>query len=175
MDVMLDLETLDTAMGGAIVQIGAVVFDPRTDVCGERFSCNIHAIDVILKGFSMSVETMKWWSKQPNYEHLMNAPLSLRGALMAFTSFFDKHAGENYCIWSHGAAFDVALLDYAYSKLGLEKPWHYQKVRDTRTLYAVAQNFGWNKPGLEPSHFALQDAVDQARCVQSACLAIFRP
>jgi 3'-5' exoribonuclease-like protein len=168
MDIMLDLETLGTAQGSAIVQIGAVAFDPHSFTLGTDFRCNVNALDVLLRGFGMDQSTMEWWADR-DYNHLLNQSLPLASALLAFRVYFEKQAGTEFCIWSHGAAFDVPMLDYAFTQMGLDKPWHYRNVRDTRTLFALAENFGWVKPeGKAVAHDARADACEQARMVQSA-------
>jgi Mesyanzhinovviridae exonuclease len=176
MDVMLDLETLATSPDAMIIQIGACAFDPRTETIGETFHCNVNVLDCILReGFRIDEDTVAWWRDQSDKSHLMSEQLPLGSALLAFKMYFDKYGGLTANIWSHGAAFDVPVLDNAYTQMGFTKPWHYRNVRDTRTLYKVAESFGWTQPELHVAHHASSDAIEQALTVQAACCAIWRP
>jgi hypothetical protein len=69
------------------------------------------------------------------------------------------------CIWSHGASFDVPMLEEAYLKCGLRVPWHYKSVRDTRTLFWIREPEWPNNPN---KHDALEDARAQAVAVCSS-------
>jgi exodeoxyribonuclease VIII len=176
MDVMLDLETFATTPDAAIVQIGACTFDPRTqDGTRDRFCCNVNLASSVLLGLRVDPATLDWWSKR-DYNHLILGTVSLGQALFDFTTWFHKHTTADTFVWSHGASFDVPVLALSYAKIGEPAPWHYRQVRDTRTFFAVAEDFGWMKPKSgEPAHQALQDAVQQAHDVQSAASVVYRP
>jgi hypothetical protein len=67
----------------------------------------------------------------------------------------------------------VPVLASAYRALGLREPWDYGRVRDTRTLFALAAELaGWEKPRRETAHTALADAVAQAEDVRGAYAAL---
>ena len=89
--------------------------------------------------------------------------------------------GHDY-IWAHGSTFDITMLDPAYRKVfGVNYfiPWHWRKVRDTRTLL-------WLVPGdvrhlkfkraeiTAVKHNALDDAVSQAQWIRDAFQIIRR-
>lgn len=179
--VMLDLETLSTRVGCAIMQIGAVVFDLPGDNEGwdegllpsstRRFILNVNIIDEVVKGAHIDKKTADWWGSRPTTAGLCASPQLPKVALDAFEQWY-KHV-KGSVLWSHGAAADIPWLEAMYHRHGREKPWHYRAPRDTRTLFWLAGLAGWDDPRNAPdapevTHDALQDAVDQAGSVQSA-------
>lgn len=64
MDVMIDLETLGTAPGSAIVAIGAVAFDPASRELGAPATCRITAASCQHFGLTIDADTVEWWLKQ---------------------------------------------------------------------------------------------------------------
>jgi len=84
-------------------------------------------------------------------------------ALHKFVSNFNWREIET--IWSHGASFDIPILDYALRAASIKTPWAYNSVRDTRTLFSISPP---EKIENELKHSALADAVAQAKMVQSS-------
>ena len=169
--IMLDLETFGTAPDAAIVQVGAVIFDVGSrsglDLTFER---TVALQSSILAGGSVDADTIAWWRKQSaEAQRSIEYGQTIADALHAFVDWFPKDA----YLWSHGAAFDVPVLASAYRALGLREPWDYRRVRDTRTLFALAAELaGWEKPQRETAHTALADAVAQAEDVRAAYVAL---
>jgi hypothetical protein len=67
-------------------------------------------------------------------------------------------------VWSHGAGFDVIILENYFRKIGKAIPWQFWEVRDTRTLFDIGINP--NRPPVL-KHHALEDAWNQAVGVQN--------
>lgn len=74
------------------------------------------------------------------------------------------------CFWSHGVTFDLMILTLAYKQLGIKEPWHYSKMRDTRTLLDLAPTVNW--PVNPHRHNPLWDAAVQAVGAQRAYAAL---
>jgi hypothetical protein len=188
--IMLDLETMSTAPDAAIVQVGAVRFDLETGiVCspathakftppeqsptpalGHWFERTVALQSSLLAGGRIDPDTVAWWRKghaEAKISIESNAE-RLGVVLSAFSTWYPPGA----ILWSHGAAFDVPVLDCAYLSLGnlfpITAPWSYRDVRDTRTLFWLAELAGWQKPKRETAHTALADAVAQAEDVCAA-------
>ena len=66
-------------------------------------------------------------------------------------------------VWSHGAGFDVIILEWYFRKIEKAIPWSFWEVRDTRTLFDIGIN---PNRATVTAHNALADAVDQAQGVQ---------
>lgn len=187
---MLDLETMATTPTAAIVQIGAVLFNAdRVDDWQvpldhhlRDFECTIALQSSLLAGLDLDSGTLAWWRQQSTEAKasISGEAVSLNIALENFTQWFwslqphlEKRPQSVIKLWAYGAAFDVAVLENAYNKCGLEAPWYYRNVRDTRGLFEMAQNLtGWQRPKRVVSHTALADARAQAEDVVSAYRAI---
>lgn len=64
----------------------------------------------------------------------------------------------------HGATFDPVILENAYRAVGMKAWWKFSNVRDTRTLFDLA-NYRYVAKG---GHDALDDAMNQVKAVQEA-------
>ena len=169
-DVMLDLETMGVSPTAAIIQIGACAFDIEVGV-GDGFERTISLQSSLIYGGKLDQDTLDWWKKQPA-EARKSVSIDADD-IFSVLNDFTKWFPDNPLIWSNGASFDVPVLHSAYNRLGLEPPWPYNRVRDTRTLWDLATTLaGWTKPHREVSHTALANAIAQAEDVQSAYAAL---
>lgn len=176
MNVMLDLETFGLGATGAIVQIGAVEFslDPpgaRPPETGRCFERNVALQSSLLAGMTVDESTIAWWRTQSDEARgaiVAGCPTSLAEALAGFSTWYPSGA----VLWSHGLAFDVPILEHAYRLFRREPPWSYRNLRDTRTLFHLADRCGWIKPERVTAHTALADALAQARDVMGAWAAV---
>jgi hypothetical protein len=171
-NVMLDLETMDTAATAAITAIGAVKFDLVTGEIGETFYRKISLQSSIDRGLTVSGSTIQWWLKQNEQARLEMAEegISLPDALWEFALYIgaersleDDHdwVKSTAKIWGNGAAFDNAILAYAYSKVKLDLPWNFWNDRCYRTLKEVRPEVELVREGTH--HNALDDAISQAK------------
>ena len=173
MHIMLDLETLGTEPGCVVLSIGAVVFDPQTKDVGREFYVNICPDDSTDHGLKTDPRTVEWWSQQSQeaQDALKTDRRILNEALDEFTAWLHHESGfscEQPRIWCQGATFDAPILEAAYKALGQWAPWKFWNVRDTRTVYDLA-DFDHNSIEREGTyHNALDDAKHQVLCVQRA-------
>jgi|HubBroStandDraft_6_1064221.scaffolds.fasta_scaffold361590_2 exodeoxyribonuclease VIII len=194
--VMLDLETMSTAPDAAIVQVGAVAFDPEgveplyaTFDSKRHFERTVALQSSLLAGGRIDEETVAWWCRQnPIARSAIESNCERLGVVLnAFRLWFERlypgvrdgtaaprRSESHVLIWSHGAAFDLSVLESAYVCLGLEAPWYYRNARDTRTLFDLATELaGWSKPPRTVAHSALMDAVAQAEDLRAARRALY--
>lgn len=172
--IMLDLETMGTTPGSAIVSIGAVHFDPAGPDLPKvefmdfrhRFYVSVSLASCTAKGLSIDADTVEWWLKQaPEARAALSeaGPVSITAALTMLNSFAQNFCGwdDRVIVWGHGASFDPPLIEAAYRACGITPPWTYKAIRDTRTLIALV-------PGVfvANDHHALHDAWNQAVAVQ---------
>lgn len=164
--VMLDLETLGTRPGYAVATIGAVKFDPeRSDKMGESLYVRVSLEACLNAGLKIDAATLKWWlvqSDKARAELASEDTVLLSRALELFSGFF---VGSTF-LWSHGANFDVPVLEAAYKAGRKNIPWQFWTVRDTRTLFDLAGGIKVEKLGVV--HNALQDSINQAAAVIKA-------
>lgn len=164
--MMIDIETLSTRSDATILSIGAVQFDLK----GNVFSSFHEGVDIsscIERGLHIDGDTIRWWLGQSkeNQERLLKLPCSSLGAVLkAFEECFILMDKENTYIWSHGSNFDIVILENAYKAIGQMPWWKYSNVRDTRTLFDLA-NYKYVAKG---GHDALEDAMNQAKAVAEA-------
>jgi hypothetical protein len=169
---MIDLETLGSTPGCAILSIGAVVFYPRAgtsdfhplkETLGPKFYKVISLQSNLEVDLKIDQDSFYWWLAQSEQARkaLTENPCHLLTALLEFQDWLPK---ESF-LWSHGTSFDLAVLATAYRAFGLNRPWAFRDERDTRTLLAQAD---MKMPSTENSHHALQDARSQAETVMKA-------
>lgn len=166
--IMIDIETLGTKPGSAILSIGAVVFSAE-GVSESTFFRAISLQSCIDVGLKIDPATVAWWMSQSDAARAAAFPAEtehLNVALFALRDWFVEQSGEQ--TWCHGAAFDVPLLETAYEAAGLAQliPWKFWNVRCTRTLY--------DESGVTPDrstgahHHPVDDARNQALAVIQA-------
>ena len=158
--VMLDIETLGTEPGAAILSIGAVRFDAGE--LGATFHESIDIVSCEKAGLSIDAETLRWWLEQDDdATDVLTDGHDLRHILDEFGGWF-ADADE---IWANSPSFDCAILEAAYDAVGLEVPWEFWQTRDFRTLKNLPGAPDIDHDGTE--HDALDDAKHQARTVET--------
>jgi len=166
-DIMIDLETLDVLPSATILTIGAVKFDPFGDELSdpkmEKFYVKVDVDSCDRIGATVSNATLDWWSKQ-SAEAQADAfdPTNRISIEDAMTQLY-KFCWGGKRVWSHGAGFDVIILEWYFRKIEKAIPWSFLEVRDTRTLFDIGIN---PNRATVTAHNALADAVDQAQGVQ---------
>ncbi len=158
---MLDLETLGTNPGCAILSIGAVLFSGRR--LHDEFYIRISLKSSQDYGLTIDADTLQWWTQQPHdvFAEAMAGEYSLDAAMFKFRQWLENlHLPPNWTIWSNGASFDAPVLEAAFRKLRMQPPWTHSQERCYRTLRALDPG----EPKIEPAikHHALEDAKAQA-------------
>jgi hypothetical protein len=159
--VMLDIETLGQSPGCAILSVGAVRFNQRG--LGAEFYRSVSREDCERLGLAVDEDTVAWWQDQPEAaREVLKGGDELQDVLRSLSFFYDG-ASE---IWAKSPAFDVAILDEAYSRVGMESPWNFWDTRDVRTIEALPVAPEIEEDGVD--HHALDDAKQQARSISRA-------
>jgi DNA polymerase III epsilon subunit-like protein len=167
-DIMIDLETLDVLPTATILTIGAVKFDPFGDDINdprcEKFYVRVDVDSCDRIGATVSQATLDWWSSQS--QEAQNEAFDPTNRIPiedAMTRLYKFCWGAKR-VWSHGAGFDVIILEHYFRKIGKAIPWSFWEVRDTRTIFDIGIN-----PQRPPvlKHHALEDAWNQAVGVQN--------
>lgn len=166
---MIDLETLSTDSTACVLSIGAVMFRFDTGLA-EEFYVNVDAEDCKAHGLHVMKSTVEWWGTQP--KHVLKSlftpkPIPLKNALEQLFSFYKEHKGRHP--WSHGAGFDLPIIEHAAMVVGLETPWKYWDELCCRTVMAMLElrNDKIAKSD-ENAHNALSDAKRQAQVLIDA-------
>lgn len=164
MNVMLDLETMDTRHSGVVVSIGAVVFDKNKGL-GEEFYAILDTNEQARAGRTISPDTMRWWLQQSAEARRVFAetPGDVVPTLLNFSGYVARNTDEPL-MWGNGADFDCVMLGNLYDTFRLKRPWSYSNNRCYRTLKNLVHP-GGNLPSRAGTHHnALDDAKYQALC-----------
>lgn len=163
--VMIDLETLGTDPGCAILSIGATQFN-LDGPTGDPFHAKIDPESCQSHGLRIDAGTLNWWLGQdPEAQQVMRGGGPLRHALGLFTEWFPNGAK----VWANAPTFDCQILRAAYDAVGAEAPWDYYDERCHRTLKNLPCSPSIKREGTH--HNAKDDALHQAR-VAGATLRI---
>jgi hypothetical protein len=162
-NIMIDLETLGSTPGCAILSIGLTEFDPETQELGAQFYANIDLQSCLDVGLFIESETFYWWLAQ-SQESKMALTFN-RSVLDLALANLNYYFSPNTIVWSHGSSFDLAVLSAAYRAVGRKKPWAFRNERDTRTALDLA---GMKMPKIPTAHQALEDAKSQAHTIMAA-------
>jgi hypothetical protein len=171
--VMIDLETLGTRSNAVILSIGAVQFDLIGNMPICRFHKGIDIQSCLDWGLQVDGATIEWWMNQKDENIKRIVGLEKRSLVEVLNDFevkmlscFEQYirSDKNVYVWSQGSNFDIVLLENAYKAIGKKAWWKYSNVRDTRTLFDVA-NYKYVAKG---GHDALDDALNQAKAVAEA-------
>jgi len=163
--VMVDLETLGTDPGAAIVAIGAVRFDVDGGL-GTEFGVSVSVEDCQSEGLHIDAGTLEWWLGQSaDARAQLEGGCSLDRALRDLDSFVRETNPD--AVWANSPAFDCEILRAAHDAVGRDCPWAYYQERDYRTLRETLDCW----PDREQSgtaHDAVADARYQAECLVAA-------
>jgi hypothetical protein len=162
--LMVDLETLATSPDAVILTIGAVTFDPASNKIFDKLYYRVDVESCDRLGMTINDDTVEWWSKQAADVQTEAFAEDNRVPIEEVIEKFHKFAWNCDAFWSHGATFDLVILDCYYRKLNKVPPWNFWQIRDTRTLFDLGYDPEMPKEGL---HNALEDASRQAIGVQT--------
>jgi DNA polymerase III epsilon subunit-like protein len=159
MNLMIDIETLGTKPGCAILSIAAVPFGPESEFFSEFYQ-RIDKDSNIDIGLISDPVTLSWWAKQSveSYAEAFGGTLHIREVLQSFYQYckqFDKLR-----VWGNGASFDAPILEAAFAAAGMKAPWKYYDSMCYRTMKNLFPHVPFTRTGT--AHNALEDAKSQA-------------
>ena len=170
MDLMIDLETLATTPDAAILTIGACKFDPNgddRDKATRNMPSFYRRIDLQSNlDLSRRVDenTLRWWCDQSEDVSHEAFAEDDRHDLKKVMKELYKFGWGTRRVWSHGSIFDVVILENVCQSIQQAVPWDFYNIRDTRTIFELAEP---DMPAFG-GHHALYDAVKQAIGVQNS-------
>lgn len=158
--VMADIETVGLERDCAIVEIGAVQFEPPS-LIGETFHASVSLTSCQEAGLTIDADTLEWWlGDQPEIaSEVLVGGDDLADSLIAFVDWYNDI--EPHEIWANSPSFDCEMLEHAGKQVGVPMPWDFYQERDVRTLDALPHDVDIEQDGVE--HTALDDAIYQAR------------
>ena len=172
-DIMIDLETLGTVPGCAIVSIGAVAFNefgmheigfyraiqiPEWDTPGDTPD-----------GLHKDAGTIKWWKDQSPaaLKVFHEGRFSTRSAISELARYIAEFGKPR--VWGNGADFDNPIIAVAAHKVGLSPKdvWAGYNGRCYRTVKNQFKDIKLARVGTY--HNALDDARSQAQHLVDIC------
>jgi DNA polymerase III epsilon subunit-like protein len=165
---MLDLETLGTKAGCAILSIGAVRFGDGQILSEFYTSIDPRSNEEI--GMTIDISTLQWWMKQrpEALRAAMSGRTHISDALAQFSGWISSlRLPGDWAIWGNGATFDMPVLDRALFMAGFAPLWTHHQERCYRTLCALDPSEARVAPTL--AHHALEDARAQALTAMRIC------
>jgi len=161
---MVDMETMAVTPNAVVLSLGAVHFNPYGSGYSDKIYFRVSIDDQDALGREVDPKTIEWWGQQdPAIMEEAFSPDN-RISLVDAMDQFHKFAWGCDRFWSHGATFDLVMLENIYRQLNKPLPWNYWQLRDTRTLFDLG--FDPDMP-TGSKHDALQDAIRQAVGVQN--------
>lgn len=161
---MVDMETMAVTPNAVVLSLGAVHFNPYGSGYSDKIYFRVSIDDQDSLGREVDPATIEWWGRQdPAIMEEAFSPDN-RISLVDAMDQFHKFAWGCDRFWSHGATFDLVMLENIYRQLNKPLPWNYWQLRDTRTLFDLG--FDPDMP-TGSKHDALQDAIRQAAGVQN--------
>lgn len=171
-DLMIDVEALGKPHTGALLQVGAVLFDragpmAQFDALGpERtFLATIQLEHINMA--TVDPDTLRWWltrtSDQARATVFPEVALEEADLLAQLHTFLVRHAATR--VIASQPSYDFGHLHALYSRHDRAAPWPHWAEEGTRELVAYADDQGIRFQRM-PSiihHNALQDAIAQAR------------
>lgn len=168
--IMTDTETLGTRPGAVVLSAAFVRFSDFAHV-----TMNISISDQQAIGLEVDPATHAWWGTQDPaaWTAATENARPLAEVLTYVSAWLAWAGGTDALIWCHGATFDAPILGELYRRAGIETPWKFWNIRDTRTLYDLA-GVNVKDYAVPPPHIALNDAIGQTRAANEA-LRILSP
>ena len=177
--VMLDIETLGTRPGSAVLSIGAVAFDMLTGKTGAEFMVSIDIKSNLDKGMLLNANTALWWMKQEDaLKNWVKAEkFTLSVALDLLSDYFEhlETLDTEIFVWGNSNRFDMGILEAAYQAVDDHIPWKFRNERDVRTL-------AWLAPEIKEAHIKaakesnelLHDPVVDAKLQIAYCVETYK-
>lgn len=184
MELMLDIETLDTAQSAVVLSIGVMLFDRDGK---SHFEDTVYpsVLEQQAAGRTVSLGTVRFWmeeaAKDPAAMREAFVPENEREPVRVSMEKVRRlvHGMAGYvatayaepveAVWANGDIFDLGIVCGLFG--WTDPPWRYNAPRDLRTLMREAHALGWIAP--EPReghvpHSAVSDCRYQVDCLMSA-------
>jgi len=151
LEMLLDIETLDTTPGAVITELAAATFrrHDRTFTILDELELPLDLWEQLKTGRTFSPETIAFHQKHKTLPtgSPAESPADAFHALRHFAEGVET-------VWIWGLDFDSPILSDLARQLGQPLPWPYWQSRDARTVWKLA--FGDKRHASRP-HKALDD------------------
>lgn len=157
LELMFDLETLDTKPSAVVLSVGAVVWKTKRDLTTHSFPLRWEIEDRFYRVLdieeqldhkrTVSQSTLFWWMSQDatarseafavNRQPVTNV---LNGLVVFANKFTNPHTGKPALnrFWANPATFDFPIWEDLALTFGRFVPWTYRQRYDVRTAVTEA-------------------------------------
>jgi len=163
---MIDLETLDTSPACVVLTIGAVKFDPKKETVVDELYIRVDVDEQLARNRTVDDGTVAWWATQPQMVQDEAMGEQDRMAVTDMIYQLNKFMVGTELIWGQGYGFDMTILENLYQQYGVNKPWNFWSLRDSRTVFKMMKTDPLRVIPKVMAHNALADAHHQAQCLQ---------
>lgn len=167
--VSLDIETLDTTTSSVVLSIGACVVT-KDAVPAATFYKRLSIQEQINAGRTISESTLRFWMQQPSNVRANTMGVEGKGVryvLEALTDWWHEH--DCPPVYVKGPQFDGAIIDDLADTFAVDRPIHYRKWRDVRTVEDMIR---W--AGLEEHLIMLRENLDRSNAHDALADAIMQ-
>lgn len=135
----LDIETLGTNSDAVVLSIGACIVTPDGVQTEGSFYSRVNIQQQIDLGRSITEGTLRFWLDQDRAVQKStfgygDGP-SIREVVSKLYAWLDVHGFPG--VYCKGPQFDAAILDSMADSAKVQRPVHYRKWRDIRTLEEI--------------------------------------
>lgn len=179
---MVDIEALGPRPDGALVSIGAFLFNqgdleevdsPGLSDPARSFYAVVDLQNALDAGCKVDASTLRWWLELPDAARavLLQKGQPLESVLHALARFYQPHRahrGKLPRMWGFPAHFDIIMIEDAYKRCKIACPWDALRApRDVRTVSDTLQTvLGMTDDAikaLKPTYGVLHNALDDAK------------
>lgn len=173
-DLMIDLETLDTKPSAIVLSIGACFFDLKKGEIGATFHTYLTIKDQDKKGRTFSEETLRWWMGQSDAAKRIFSEKRKPTAdgVADFINWCEANKnGKEINPWGNGATFDIAIIESLFNDFApfenheVDGPWKAKTTMDLRTFRRFVANNAPVPKVVGVEHNAKDDAINEANYV----------
>lgn len=167
-NIVVDIETPDSASTSAILSIGAASLSKENAVAAT-FYTPVSLQSCLDLGLTMGASTLGWWMTQTEEAREVwaestskDAP-SILQALLLFNDWLRTQGETRYIkLYGNGSDFDNVIITNAYKVCGLQPPWPFWGNRCFRTLKNTWKCYIPEPEFIGTKHNAKDDAVHEA-------------
>lgn len=161
-DCMIDVECMGKGADAALVSLGAVFFDIRSQTMGPTFLRTIHLATAVRDGGTIDPGTVLWWlgQSQEARDGVRFNGQDIRRVLGDFSAWIAETCRhEDVRPYGNSNSFDLPKIETAMHRIGMQVPWHFVNVRCFRTMRAMYPSVAYNPSEKgDGAHNALADA-----------------
>ncbi len=164
--LMVDLETMGTRPGCAVISIGAAFFSEEGQWKGPTFYEAVHLEESKSMGLHVDPSTERWWASQgEKAQRVLTECAAAKPVKTTLTRFCDwvaksRDPDRGVELWGNGADFDNPILAACFHAAGHKWPFGPMQGRCYRTLKNLFPQEKLVRQGTH--HNALDDALSQA-------------